>query len=127
MRISTRGGGLGWTPALKEHAERRLGFALSRFGNRLGTVTVRILYLNGPRGGVDKTCRVQLRLAGNESLVVQSTDTDIYAAIDRASERAGRVVARELAIRVSHGRAPRAGRPSQGSSSQGVVLQGSAG
>ena len=97
MRLIARNGGIEWTDALRRHAERRLGFALGRFDNRLDTVTVRISDLNGPRGGVDKQCRIHLRLLRRPPLVVQGTEADAPAAIDRAADRAARAVARELA------------------------------
>ena len=97
MRMTARNGGVEWTESLRRHAERRLAFALGRFDDRLGTVTVRLSDLNGPRGGVDKECRIHLRLLRRPALVVQCTDSDAYSAISIAAERAGRAVARELA------------------------------
>ena len=39
--------------SVREYAQRRLHFALDRYGNRIGRVTVRITDLNGPRGGIE--------------------------------------------------------------------------
>jgi hypothetical protein len=38
--------------ALREYAERRLSFALRRFADQVQDVTVRLVDVNGPRGGV---------------------------------------------------------------------------
>lgn len=82
---------------LRERLERRLGFALGRFGSRIKTVWARLSDENGPRGGVDKCCR--LRVRGDElgSLTVEASDSDLGAAIDRAADRLGRAVARMIA------------------------------
>ena len=43
---------------LPDHIERRLRFALDRFGDRIARVFVFLHDRNGPRGGIDKICRV---------------------------------------------------------------------
>ena len=60
-------------------------------------VTVRLSDINGPRGGEDKRCHIALRLKGLPRLVIEDTEADLYVAIDRAAERAGRTVQRRLA------------------------------
>ena len=60
-------------------------------------VTVRLSDINGPRGGEDKRCHIALRLKGLPRLVIEDTEADLYVAIDRAAERAGRTLARRLA------------------------------
>lgn len=86
------------TPALRSYAERRLRFALGRFGRRVRGVVVRFEDLNGPRGGADKACRLSARSDGGP-LRVEDTDADLYAALDRAADRLGRRVARAIARR----------------------------
>jgi len=81
---------------LREQIERRVGFALSRFSDELSTVLVRLDDLNGPKGGVDKRCRVHLRGPAIGELVVEETDVEWTPAIDRTISLAGRSVARAL-------------------------------
>ena len=81
---------------LRDHVERRLGFALGRFGNRIDRVTVRLDDLNGPRGGVDKRCQIQARLHRSGKVIVEVTDVEIEAAVDRAADRIARRVKDEL-------------------------------
>ncbi len=83
--------------ALRAHVERRLHFALGRFGGRVRQATVRLSDLNGPRGGLDKVCRIAVRLPAVRDLVVDDADGDLYVAIDRAADRVGRSVGRRLA------------------------------
>lgn len=96
MRVEIRGRGVKVTPALRDHLMRRLGFARGRFGDRVTHVTARIADANGPRGGVDKQVHLSVGVRANASVVIEDADMDLYAAIDRGAERAGRAVARVL-------------------------------
>jgi ribosomal subunit interface protein len=82
--------------SLRAYIDRRLRFALGRFGERVGRVRVGISDLNGPRGGVDKCCRVSAALVPFGRVVVEEVDGDVYAAIDRAAGRLGRSFTRRL-------------------------------
>lgn len=84
------------TPALAGHVERRLRFALSRFAGRVQAVSVRLTDDNGPRGGVDKACRLRVHLRGAGLVRVEELDSDLYAAVDRAVARLARGVSRAL-------------------------------
>lgn len=88
--------GFEMTDALAEHVRRRLGFALTRHGDRIKRVGVRIGDENGPRGGPDKFCRIQVSLVDAPTAVVEEVGVDLYASIDRAAERVGRVVVKHL-------------------------------
>lgn len=83
--------------ALREHVARRLSFALSRFTHRVERVTVRIVDINGPRGGPDKRCRIVVRLRPARSILVEATDSDAYAAVSQAANRLDERVSRDLA------------------------------
>ncbi len=82
--------------ALRMYLERRLFFALGRFADRVGRVLVRVHDINGPRGGVDKQCRITVALLPYGSVHLQETHTDLYRAVDRASHRLGMCVQRKL-------------------------------
>ncbi len=96
MRTDIRGYHLTISDALRTHIERRLHFALSRFGARILHVTVQLEDVNGPRGGVDKQCRIVVALAGAGHLRVEVLDSEYMSAVDRAADRIQRVVAREF-------------------------------
>ncbi len=51
---------------------------------------------NGPRGGVDKFCRLQVSLVDAPQVVIRDCGPDLYTVIDRASDRAARSVAKQL-------------------------------
>jgi len=97
MQLDIRGRNLRLTPALLDHVDRRIRFALGRFAARLSRVAIRVADVNGPRGGIDKRCWIHLELGGRRALTIEEVDADLYVAIDRASERAGRATERALA------------------------------
>ncbi len=96
MRLDIRGRNLALTPSLLDHVARRLRFALGRFGGSIRQITVRVADVNGPRGGIDKRCHVHVDVAGR-TVTIEELDRDLYAAVDRAAERAGRAAERTLA------------------------------
>ncbi len=82
MRTDIRGYQLTISDALRTHIERRLHFALSRFGARILHVAVRLEDINGPRGGVDKRCRIVVALAGAGHVQVEVLDSECTNAVD---------------------------------------------
>ena len=96
MRIDIQARGFDLTEGLREHTERRLQFALSWAGQDVRAVSVSLSDINGPRGGNDKRCCIQIRLPGVEDMVIACTDSDLYVAIDCAVDRAEHMVAHRL-------------------------------
>lgn len=84
------------TEAMRAYVTRRLDFSLSARHRHIKCVVVRLGDNNGPRGGSDKCCGIQVVVPGHADIVVQDTESDLYAAIDRATDRASRTVARRL-------------------------------
>jgi hypothetical protein len=83
--------------ALTDYVIRRLHFSLGRFAGRLGRVVVRVSDLNGPRGGVDKACRILAEFTPSGKTVLnEAVDANLFVAIDRATERIGRNFSRRL-------------------------------
>ena len=87
------------TQSLRSHIERRLGFALRTRYDRIRRILVRLSDVNGPRGGNDKRCQIQLSLPGQADVVIEDIQSDLYAAISRAADRASRTVTRRLGRR----------------------------
>lgn len=96
MRI-TIGGSIELDADVRAYIERRLRFALGRFGPRLEGIVLRIADVNGPKGGEDKRCTVAVRLRPDREVLVTHAHRDVRAAVDLAAERAGSAVAREIA------------------------------
>lgn len=96
MNLEVRGVNLPLTDAVVGHVERRLDSALRRFVRRVRGVTVRLVDINGPRGGTDKRVQVEVGLEGAGAIRVEQADADLYTAVDRASHRVKHAVARTL-------------------------------
>jgi putative sigma-54 modulation protein len=80
----------------RAHVERRLDFALGRFDRRIMGITVRLADLNGPRGGVDKLCRIDLKLRPTGALMIEERGADVFAAVDSAVRRLSHALRRKL-------------------------------
>jgi ribosomal subunit interface protein len=96
MELSVRGLNFDLTDAILEHVRRRLAQGLSRHAPRLHGLTVRVSDLNGPRGGPDKRCHIEVAAAGAGRFCVDEVHADLYRAVDRAVGRLRRQLDREL-------------------------------
>lgn len=96
MNLSIQVGPADTPDAIRDHAERSLRFALTRFSDAVARVRLRVFDENGPRGGVDQRCRVHVALRHGGTVDVEGVDVDPRAAIDRVAARAARSVARRL-------------------------------
>lgn len=96
MQLNIQARGFKLTESLRSLAERRLRFALGSTSDRVRSIVMRLADENGPRGGVDKRCMIRARLAGASPVVIEQQETDLYVAMDRAADRAGRSVSRQL-------------------------------
>ncbi|MEZ6055420.1 MAG: hypothetical protein R3C01_01825 [Planctomycetaceae bacterium] len=79
-----------------ELTQRRLHFALSRFDSVISRVSVVVADLNGPRGGVDKTANITVRLRHLPEIQVSGEGERVEIALSRAAERAQRAVSRAV-------------------------------
>ena len=79
---------------LRELAERRVRFVLRRLSWLVPRAEVQLSDVNGPRGGIDKRCQVELRTDGAGSVVVASVASDWRTALDTALARAARFLMR---------------------------------
>ncbi len=84
------------TAALTNHVRRRLGFGLARHGSRVARVQVRLDDTIAPSSDVHGGCRIRIQLVDALPVIVQDLGTDLYALIDRCSDRAARGVAIRL-------------------------------
>lgn len=106
MQIDIQTHGFALTDALRDYAGRRLRFALARAAEQVRRIKVDLSDVNGPRGGIDKRCRIRVVFRGLEAVLVEDTEADLYLAIDRAADRIGRTVVRRLRRRGGRGNEP---------------------
>jgi ribosome-associated translation inhibitor RaiA len=79
---------------LRVLTERRVRFVLRRLRWLVPRAEVQMSDVNGPRGGIDKRCQVELRTDGAGSVVVASVANDWRTALDKALARAARFLMR---------------------------------
>ncbi len=73
---------------------RRARFVMRRLVWMVPRARVCLTDVNGPRGGVDKRCQVELRAAGTGPVVVTSVARHWRSALDAALSRAARSLLR---------------------------------
>jgi hypothetical protein len=79
---------------LRDLTERRVRFVLRRRSWMVSRVEVQMSDVNGPRGGVDKRCQVELRTDGAGPVIVASVANSWRTALDNALARAARFLMR---------------------------------
>lgn len=99
MNVIVRSRDVAVPEPLAKDIERRLRFVLGRFGRKIAHVSIRFADVNGPRGGVDKLCRVEARIWGRLPLAAEALSADLRAAANRAVDRIGRAVERAVGRR----------------------------
>ena len=77
---------------------------LSKFGDRIKSIDLKVEDVNGPRGGIDKLCRVMVKLKRKADVVITSQDQKLSRAISAAIERASRSVNRQIDRRGGRGK-----------------------
>jgi len=96
MQIHIQARSFTLTKALKKYAEQKLKTSLASCQDRMRRVVIRLSDINGPRGGEDKLCHIHVVLPGMSDVIIEDTETNMYDAIDRATERASSAVTRKV-------------------------------
>jgi putative sigma-54 modulation protein len=99
MELSIKTHGLDLSDPLKAYTERRLQFSLSHFVTQLDGVEVRLGDINGPRGGIDKTCAIKVILRRFGVVFARAAGHDVYSTVDHAATRIRSAVSRTLSRR----------------------------
>jgi hypothetical protein len=94
---------------MRELTVERVRFALRRLSALVPRAKVQFSDVNGPRGGVDKRCQVELSTEAAGTVVIASLARDWRTALDRSLGRATRVLRRSLQRnqKPARGRSPR--------------------
>jgi ribosome-associated translation inhibitor RaiA len=81
--------------AMHELAKARSEFVFRRLAWLISKATVSLSDINGPRGGLDKRCQVELQVSREKTVVATSIARDWRGAIDLALARAVRTLVRK--------------------------------
>jgi ribosomal subunit interface protein len=92
MRVETRTIGFRPTEALLQHVASRLATALAAFSKSFIKATVRLEDVNADHGGIDKRCSIVVALRRRRVALAESTDSDLYVAIEHAARKIHRAV-----------------------------------
>lgn len=102
MKVGIVVRGIRLAESIRHFARHRLSAALGRYRQVLQSVRMTLTDVNGPRGGVDKHCVIEVRVPALVPIVVRERDADLHVAIDRAADRVDRAVARRLARSIAY-------------------------
>lgn len=96
MKTTIHSTGIEVDPPLREHIERRTQLSLSRLSERISRIEIYLSDLNGPRGGVDKHCKIEVHLTNLPVAVLDDLDSDMPRLVDRCLARITRLVTKRL-------------------------------
>lgn len=96
MQIDIRTKDFELSPTLRQYVVRRLGFALSAKRAQIQLVQVMLSNETSAKGGLDKSCKIIVRLNGLPDIVVEDRQTELRTAIDRGASRVSHTLARKL-------------------------------
>ncbi|HWV36961.1 MAG TPA: HPF/RaiA family ribosome-associated protein [Vulgatibacter sp.] len=100
-------GGLELTDDLADFCRAKIVEPIRRIFDREGpTLEIELSDLYGPKGGVDKRCRITYTMPHTRTITVTEVADDIYKAVDGASQRFRRLVARYKARKLVKTRYP---------------------
>jgi len=80
----------------RDYIRRKLCIKLEKYVRSVERISVRLEDVNGPRGGVDQSCRIKVVLRSLPSVVFESRDAALNAAVDAALAGVERAVRRTV-------------------------------
>ena len=96
MQIDIQSTGFSLADTFVRNYRQQLAFALAYCSGHVRQVVVRLSDIKVSDGCAHKRCYVQVKLAGMPDVVIEDTQTDLCAAIDRAIAMAKRTVVRKV-------------------------------
>lgn len=116
MRVLMKGVHLHVSDRLKEHVQQTLVAPITRFfDSEAAMLEVHFVDGNGPKGGLDKECRVTLHIPGARAIHIEEVAEDPYKATDLVRDRLVNVLKREIGKMRDPGRSPEIQPMGQGS------------
>jgi ribosomal subunit interface protein len=88
MKLIVKARHMNLTPALKSHAEQKLGEAIRRIFDRPATtLEIELTELGRTKDGLDKECRVTAFMPKGKTINIVEVADDMYKAIDLVRDR----------------------------------------
>jgi ribosome-associated translation inhibitor RaiA len=96
MKISIRCRKVQISTPERNRLVRRVDFALNPFRARVRQAAILVQDENAERGGIDKSCRLLVRVAPLGDVVAEATAETLDAAVGIAADRAARLISRGM-------------------------------
>jgi ribosome-associated translation inhibitor RaiA len=96
MKISIRCRNVHISAPERNRLVRRVDFALNPFRARVRQAAILVQDENAQRGGIDKACRLLVRVAPLGDVVAEATAETLDAAVGIAADRAARLISRGM-------------------------------
>lgn len=87
------------TNALDTFIKQQAKKSMTACADQVESLIVRLKDINGPKGGDDKECCVEVKLANSAPIIVSKRSSDAYTSIRKALSRASRTTLRKLGKR----------------------------
>lgn len=84
------------SPAAKEKIRNKLAATFSRFDHHVNAVTFRISDNNGPKGGLDKSCCLTVKLDKTKDVVITGKYENTFQCLERSCERAKKNISKQI-------------------------------
>lgn len=82
--------------AIVKHIDNRIGFAFARTRQFVKSLSITVSDINGPRGGIDKQCRIVIQLRSLSPIIITERQSRLLHAVDRAITRASHNLAQRV-------------------------------
>jgi len=96
MKTHIHAKGFDLTDGIRSHIDKRIHLSLSRMQEHIISIEVHLADINGPKGGIDKQCKVLIHSKNITSITIRGTKDDLYEAIDHAINRASHSLVRKV-------------------------------
>jgi len=96
MHIEVNASDVRTSEAIVEHIRSQVESAMRFYQDRVTRVEAHVKDTNSNKGGKDKRCTLEVRLAGQNPLAVEHESEDLYMAISGAADKLKRAVQKRL-------------------------------
>jgi len=96
MKLQINAGNVQHSQAISDHLTQKIESSLKRWSERITRIEAHLHDENSAKGGHDKRCTLEIRLAGHQPLAVEADARDLYEAITEACGKAERAVEHRL-------------------------------
>lgn len=96
MNLNIQFKNLQGTGEMIDYIDRRLSFAFAKTRDKIEYINIILSDINGQRNGIDKQCRVKVKVRGIKAVVITEQKEVLQRAIDGCLSRASQSIDRKL-------------------------------